>query len=227
MKANLIFLAAIAITVFATGQNQNANDCDVIVNPTFSSNETLIQGNSYVSIDEFILKFIEYPQESVSCKREGTEVVSFVVTASGEVTDIKIINSVCPKIDEEIIRVLSLTRGKWQPGKVNGEKAEMEKEISIAFKMHQSNDFKKLALNSLKKGNEMQMKGNFKKALKFYDQGINYLPHEYTLLAARGICRYESGDIAGAEQDWNRLEKLGFFEKENNMDEILIVNANK
>lgn len=226
MKAKLIFLVAMAITIFATGQNQNVNN-DAIVNPVFKCNGTLVQGTSFETIDEFLVNFVNYPFESIKCAKQGTEVISFTVTPAGEITNFTVVNSVCTKIDEEVIRVLSLTSGKWQPGAVNGMKVSMEKQISIAFKLHQSNDFEKLAQNSLKKGNEMQMKGNFKKALKFYDQGINYLPHEYTLLAARGICRYESGDIAGAEQDWNRLEKLGFFEKENNMDEILIVNANK
>jgi len=170
---------------------------------------------------------MKYPQESVSCKRQGTEVVCFLVTPQGELTDIKIINSVCPKIDEEIIRVLSLTSGKWQSGTVNGLNVPMEKEVSIAFKIHQSNDFKKLAQSNLKRGNEMQMKGNHKKAVKFYDEAIKYLPNEKTILAARSICKYEMGDAKGAEEDWTRLQKIGFFESKNLVEIDLVVVAYK
>ena len=227
MKTTVIFLVAMAITVFATGQNQKTNDDNVVVNPTFSVNGKLIHGSNYSSIDEFLLNFVEYPQESVSCKTQGTEVVSFVVTPSGEITDIKFINSACPKMDAEVKRVLLLTNGKWQAGTVNGVKVPMEKEISIAFKMYQSNYFTVLAKDCLDKGNQQKMKGNLKKALKFYNEGVNYMPCESTLLAARGICRYEMGDETGANQDWNRLEKTGFFESENFTDEILVVNANQ
>ncbi|HAQ21245.1 MAG TPA: hypothetical protein DCR40_18740 [Prolixibacteraceae bacterium] len=230
MKKSVIFLVAMAITVFATGQNQKTNDDDVIVNPTFSINGTLIQGRNYATIDEFLLNFIEYPQESVSWETQGTEVVSFVVTPSGEVTDFKFINSACPKMDEEVMRVLRLTSGKWQPGTINGKKVPMEKEISIAFKMHRSNDFVALAKNCLNKGNQMKTKGNLKKAIRFYDQGINYLPCEPTLLAARSISRNEIGDEAGANQDWMRLKKLGFFEdnmNNNNLKEVAVVEVFK
>ena len=227
MKANLIFLAAMAITVFATGQNKNEFNENVVTNPAFSCNGTLIQGNSFESVNQFFLNFIEYPQESVRCNKQGTEVISFVVTSEGELTDIKIINSVCPKIDDEIIRVLGLTSGKWQAGTVNGINVPMEKEISIAFKMHQSNDFSEIGNDCLQKGNKMKMKGNLKKAVKFYNEAINYLPNEKTILAARSICRFETGDVKGAEQDWQRLQKIGFFESNKPVENDLVVVANK
>lgn len=227
MKANLIFLVGMAITVFATGQNKNEFNENVVTNPAFSCNGTLIQGNSFESVNQFFLNFIEYPQESVRCNKQGTEVISFVVTSEGELTDIKIINSVCPKIDDEIIRVLGLTSGKWQAGTVNGINVPMEKEISIAFKMHQSSDFSEIGNDCLQKGNKMKMKGNFKKAVKFYNEAINYLPNEKTILAARSICRFETGDVKGAEQDWQRLQKIGFFESNKPVENDLVVVANK
>lgn len=212
MKANLIFLAAMAITVFATGQNQNSGNDALVVNPTFSCNGTFIQGTSSETIEEFLANFVNYPSESIRCGKQGTEVVCFTVTSDGEITNITIVNSVCPKIDQEVIRVLSLTNHKWQPGTVNGKKVSMEKEISIVFKMHRSNDFVLMAKDCLDKGNQMKMKGNLKKAIRFYDEAVNLLPGEPTLLAARAISRSEIGDEAGANQDWARLNKLGFFD---------------
>ena len=47
---------------------------------------------------------------------------------------------------------------------------------------------------------------NPEKALKYFDKGISLLPNEETLLAVRGLCKYEMGDIEGAKNDWNRLK---------------------
>ena len=229
MKANLIFLAAMAITVFATGQNQKVNN-DGFVNPVFKCNGTLVQGTSFETIDEFLVNFVNYPFESIKCAKQGTEVVRFTVTPAGEITNVTVINSICPKVDQEVIRVLGLTNGKWQAGTVNDVKVHMEKEVSIAFKMRQSNDFTALAKDCLEKGNQMQMKGNLKKALKFYDQAVNFSPCEPTILAARGISRYEIGDEVGANQDWTRLNKLGFFKNNinnNHLEEVTVVEAFK
>ncbi|MDP2844208.1 MAG: tetratricopeptide repeat protein, partial [Acetobacterium sp.] len=54
---------------------------------------------------------------------------------------------------------------------------------------------------------------NPKKALKYYDMGIALLPNEYSLLLARGMCRFELGNEEGARSDWNRCRILSEAEK--------------
>lgn len=71
------------------------------------------------------------------------------------------------------------------------------------------------------------MKQILKKALKFYNEGVNYMPCESTLLAARGICKYEMGDEEGAEQDQLRLQKLGFFENNKQEENMILIAASK
>jgi hypothetical protein len=44
--------------------------------------------------------------------------------------------------------------------------------------------------------------------LKYFNKGITLLPNEETLLAVRGLCKYEIGDNEGAKLDWNRLKIL-------------------
>lgn len=35
-----------------------------------------------------------------------------------------------------------------------------------------------------------------------------YVPNDKSLLAIRGICKYQLGDKAGACRDWNRIKTL-------------------
>ena len=53
------------------------------------------------------------------------------------------------------------------------------------------------------------------------------MPCESTLLAARGICKYEMGDEEGAEQDQLRLQKLGFFESNKQEENMILIAASK
>ena len=57
-------------------------------------------------------------------------------------------------------------------------------------------------------------KKDAEKALKYYDKGIVLLPKDQNLLMARGMARYELGDIKGAYQDWSRIKNLGGLQSE-------------
>ena len=229
MKTAVFFLAAMAITVFATGQNQNVTN-NVSVNPEFKCTGTIVQGTTFETIEDFLVNQVNYPFESIKCAKQGTEVISFTVTPEGEITNFKVINSICPKVDQEVIRVLSLTSGKWQSGTVNGVKVPLEKEVSIAFKMRLSNDFKEWAQSFLTKGINMQIKDNHKKAVRFYNEALNYMPNDKNILAARMNCKLEMGDDEGAEQDQLRLQKLINNENKTdkyNTEEIALIVAFK
>ena len=168
-----------------------------------------IKEGKFESFEDYLARNIVYPEKDAKSFNQGTEVVQFVISPTGELTDFAVLNSVCKKMDEEVIKVLKLTNGMWQPGFVNGCPAAMEKEVSVAFVLHPSNDFVKMAKSYMKQGNKMLFeKSNPKKALKYYDAGINLLPNNETLLAVRGLCKYELGDETGASRDWERISSL-------------------
>jgi TonB family protein len=223
MKKSVIFLAGMVITMIAAGQNPKIEDV-IFTAPKFNGAETFVQGSYFTTVDDFLSHTVEYPQEALTGGFQGTEVVEFVVTTSGEVTHISVINSVCPEIDEEVIRMLQSTRGLWQPGSVNGEAVAMEQEVAVSFKLHPTGDFVAMAKDYLKQGNKMLLKGNTRKALDYYDKAVTLLPNEEAPLAARGMCRYRLGDEEGATRDWNRLKSLGYFDNFHSEDENLLAN---
>jgi TonB family protein len=201
MKTKVIFAISMLVVAFAFGQNQDLQEIKVTA-PQFHS-------ELFQNINDFLLSGIEYPVESIKAGNEGTEIIQFVVTPKGNITDIEVINSVSDNIDLEVIRLLEISSGKWIPGTANGEQVAMKKEISIVFKISQKSNFVAQAKSYLIYGNKMLfVKNRPEKALKYFDKSVKLLPNEETLLAVRGLCKYEIGDTVGAQSDWNRIKLL-------------------
>jgi len=209
------------VAAFAAGQNKNLDEVK-ITPPQFTgiSNVTALQSQhpNKVLQDYLQTNFI-YPKEAIKCNRQGTEVVKFVVTPEGSVTDVNIINGVCPSIDEELVRVLKTTSGMWIPAHGDEQPVAMEKEVSMIVVLEDNINhrystpqelFTKKATDYFEKGVEkLFVDRNAKKALKLFDKGVNYLPYDKNLLLMRGLCRFETDDQEGARSDWDRMTSLG------------------
>jgi tetratricopeptide (TPR) repeat protein len=168
---------------------------------------------------EHIRKNFELPEDAGKSFAQGTEVIKFVVTADGKLTDFRIVNSVYPSVDNEIIRALKTTSGMWKPGYQNDVPVDMEKEIAmmIVAKTTKLNNpdlyFTELGKENFIKGNELFLvKNNAKKALKYYDNCVKYLPYETASLLVRGLCKYKLGDKEGALTDWERVNATGRYD---------------
>ena len=221
MKKYFILLICLIVSAVTYGQNKMTNvmvDAEVEVTPpqfTGIENVTaLTNTDRSVLIKKYLVKNVIYPRRAAKCMREGTEVVQFTITATGELTNFKVINSLCPEIDNEMLRVLKTTDRMWKPGFNNGMPVAMEKEISMIFKSGDYNNITKYftakANKFFIKGNKnLYFNGNPKKALKYYNEGMRYLPYDKGLLYVRGMCLYELGDKEGARNDWNRIVTLG------------------
>lgn len=223
MKRYVIFLA---VALFAaTGAAQNRTSYNLtesgMTPPVFLADETYAQGNQVKSLNDFLNKTINYPQESVKCCLQGTEVVEFIVNCSGEPTAFKVLNSICPEIDQEVIRTLKLTAGKWIPGTLNGSPVAMKQEIAVVFQLCSSDDFINKAKKYARKGNHLLFAQNKpKKAIKYYNYALTFMPFEENLLAARSLCLYRLGDLTGAATDWERIQVLTLRNSDDNPGEL-------
>jgi TonB family protein len=201
MKTSIIFFAITLTAVVVFGQEQELNEIQVTA-PQF-------QSEIFYSANDFLEHAVEFPAKSKNAGLQGTEVIQFTVTTDGDITDFIVINSVSPEIDQEVIRILEVTNGKWAPGTVNGKPATMGKEVSVVFKNNPAINFVDLANKHLQKGNQaLFIKDQPEKALKHFNQAINFLPNDETLLAVRGLCKYKLGDETGANRDWDRSKLL-------------------
>jgi len=81
---------------------------DVEVKPTF-------QGKDDNHFTEWVFKNMTYPEVAKRNRIQGRVIVEFVVTAEGDVTNVKVLRGVHPSLDEEAVRVISMSP-KWSPG---------------------------------------------------------------------------------------------------------------
>jgi tetratricopeptide (TPR) repeat protein len=179
----------------------------------------IMEADNSLFIKNYLIKNVNIPGYATECWQEGTEIVQFTVTPSGNVTSIKVINSVSSRIDEELILVLKTTNGMWKPGYCNDEPTAMEKEVSMLFRVGDYdyneivNHFTKMATNYFKKGSlNLLVKNKPKKALRLYNKAVQYRPNDKALLLLRGVCCYEMGDTESAQRDWDRIASLGGIE---------------
>ena len=201
MKIKALIIAFVLITGIAFGQKFGVEDISVTA-PKF-------QNEFYNSENEYFSQNAELPTEARAERIQGISLVRFTVTETGNLTDIKFVNSLSREIDEEVLRLLEATDGKWTPGKVNGEAVSMPSEISVAFVINSAEDMIRTAKNHMLKGNKlMYEKNNPSRAIKSYNQAASILPNEESILTARILCNYELNDLEIAERDFEHLKSL-------------------
>ena len=223
MKKFGILMVGLFISVMVFGQNENKmvgiNEVE-ITPPQFTGIEkgatTLEENNSSVLMN-FIKENTVYTDNELIAKIEGTEIIRFTVTPQGNIADINVINSVSAAVDEELIRVLKTTNGMWNPGHKNGEATSMEQEFKAMIGNNEDGKivsrFMDEATFYFKKGSKsLVLNDKPKRALRFYNQAIRYLPNEPNLLLMRGMCYYEMGETDKAKEDWNKVASNVYFD---------------
>lgn len=86
------------------------------------------------SLIAFISKHLIYPEKARKDSTVGMVIVQFVVDEKGNVTNPKIIKSLSPECDAEVIRVLS-TMPSWHPGKNKGKKVKTLFTLPVRFSL--------------------------------------------------------------------------------------------
>ena len=66
-------------------------------------------------------------------KDQHRVMVSFIVEIDGSLSDIEVIHNIHPEIDEEAMRVIRLTTGKWKPARIKHQDVRMRFVKTIRF----------------------------------------------------------------------------------------------
>lgn len=218
MKTIIILLLCVLVSTITFGQVEKKETkkidtvCGEVITPEFLGVKNNISFNEK-SLEAYLQQNIKCPDRHFNL--EGTEVVRFTITPAGKLEDFKIINSVSSHFDEEVIGVLKTTNGMWAPGYKNGIPVAMEEEISLVFKLDET-DFDKIieaftekAMKYYKKGSmNLIVKNNPKKAIRNFDMALNYLPYDCSILLLRSIAKNELDNKEGAQRDWVRMNTI-------------------
>ncbi len=90
------------------------------------------QGNK--ALFEFIKNNIIYPEEAKKNKESGRVIVSFVVEKDGSLSDVRIVKSIAPSLDEEAKRIVK-AMPNWNPGKQQNVVVRVCYKIPVNFKL--------------------------------------------------------------------------------------------
>ena len=84
---------------------------------------------------KFLMDSMNTSEKMAECGDSGSSraVASFVVNQDGTLDQFEMHRSICQSIDEEIIRVLKLTGGKWTPARQQGQVVKVRMKVPIAF----------------------------------------------------------------------------------------------
>ncbi|MDR2955099.1 MAG: energy transducer TonB [Prevotella sp.] len=147
-KNSVIFIAVIIIasTIFTSNSlraltiDKDSVNKDLSPNPSDEVMPKYPGGES--AMNGFISDNLIYPSNAQRADIQGRVVIRFVVTKTGELKDINVIRGLYPSCDAEAKRVIGLMP-KWEPGKKDGENADIYFTIPIHFRMR-DNPNKKL-----------------------------------------------------------------------------------
>ncbi|NDV46147.1 TonB family protein [Paludibacter sp. 221] len=83
---------------------------------------------------KYISESLKYPAEAQQKEIQGRVICQFVVNADGTVSDVKVMRSVNPLLDNEAVRVIE-NMPKWTPGEQRGKKVRTQYTIPINFSL--------------------------------------------------------------------------------------------
>lgn len=86
----------------------------------------------YEDFDDYIMQNIQYPESAIKEGAEGIVCVEFTINKRGKVTDVKVVESIEERLDNEAIRVVS-SSPRWIAAEMNGEKITKKMTVTVEF----------------------------------------------------------------------------------------------
>lgn len=114
------------------------NDCDV--RPMFLNSTDPRQ-----FLEKWVYQYLKYPPQAVREGIQGRVLVDFIVETDGKVTDVRVVKSVDPLLDEEAVRIVSASP-KWKAGRVNGQRVRTSMTIPVEFRLEKKSDRKSFGI---------------------------------------------------------------------------------
>ncbi len=137
--------SAVAISIADVKGNNDKNGKDIA---DIKQNVTQVEAEKIYDVIEqmpqfpggeselmkFLSNNIKYPVIAQENGIEGKVIIGFVVSKTGDISDIKVLRSLDPSCDKEAIRVVKLLP-RWIPGKQNGVNVNVRYTLPVSFKL--------------------------------------------------------------------------------------------
>ena len=87
-----------------------------------------------VALQQYLKNNLNYPKEAIALKKHGTVIVKFIVGEDGAISDVTVIRSVDPLLDQEAVRFVK-SMGYWVPATVGDRAVRSSVRLPINFKL--------------------------------------------------------------------------------------------
>lgn len=86
------------------------------------------------AMQKFIRENLKYPEDAQRAGIQGRITTQFIVTAEGQIENIRIIRGISPSCDAEVVRVIK-AMPKWIPGQENGKDVAVYYALPILYRL--------------------------------------------------------------------------------------------
>ncbi len=124
MKAILVTLAFISIFTIARGQQGDSTYYSKLFTPV---NQNAVFPGGESAFHKFFFKNFKYPKTSENSF--GKIIVAFTIKKDGSLSDIHVIKSISPEVDQQVIRVFKMS--KWYPCIKDGRPVRVKRKLAI------------------------------------------------------------------------------------------------
>ena len=91
-------------------------------------------GGNENTFTKWVAERLVYPEKAKNDKVMGRVIVQFTVKKSGKVSDVKVVRGVSAELDNEAVRVVSLSPD-WEPGKMKGINVDVVYTFPVIFQL--------------------------------------------------------------------------------------------
>ena len=87
-----------------------------------------------IALLSFIQQNLEYPEGAKEQEIQGRVIVRFTIEKDGSISDVQVVKSVDPLVDDQVVRAVSAMPA-WKPGMHEGKPVRVSYSIPIHFKL--------------------------------------------------------------------------------------------
>ena len=128
-KSFIALFATIAVMLTAGSLNVSAQE-EPMTQPEIAPE---FPGGT-VALLSLIQQNIKYPEEAKEQEIQGRVIVQFTIEKDGSVTDVKVVKSVHPLVDEQVVRAVSAMPA-WKPGMHEGKPVRVSYSVPFRFRL--------------------------------------------------------------------------------------------
>lgn len=141
--------------------------------------------------------------------------VSFMVGKTGKVSDIQVIESSDPSLNEALQRAISQTQSQWAAARLDGRPVRTQVNYEFPFGLPEGQSLTLQQVQQLKardlyeQGMKQFNRSRFPEALTLFNRAVGFDPGNISLRYNRAATNFQLKNAAAACEDWQVLEKAG------------------